>query len=89
MNLIVNAMTCNQFAEIKRFIHFVEIYEFMSSLNQYLKSKPKKWGFKICVQARTNGYVHCFELHQGDSKDKKSLFGPIGDTVLKLCQSIH
>ncbi|XP_060845357.1 piggyBac transposable element-derived protein 3-like [Rhopalosiphum padi] len=132
MNLIADAMTCNRFAEIKRFIHFVDNYEKpqvvtdkfwkirpvldilhnsfhsaistsqniaidemmvpfkgRSSLKQYLKSKPKKWGFKIWVQAGTNGYVHCFELYQGASKDKKSLFGPIGDTVLKLCHSIH
>jgi len=35
------------------------------SMKQYLKSKPKKWGFKIWVQAGTNGYVYCFELFQG------------------------
>lgn len=28
-----------------------------SFLKQYLKSKPKKWGFKIWVQASTSGYV--------------------------------
>jgi len=27
MNLIADAMTCNRFAEIKRFIHFVDNYE--------------------------------------------------------------
>jgi len=60
-----------------------------SYLKQYLKSKPKKWGFKIWVQASTNGYVHCFEMYQGASISKRSEFGPIGDTVINLCHAIH
>jgi len=43
-----------------------------SNLKQYLKSKPKKWGFKIWVQASTNGYVHCFEMYQGASNLKRT-----------------
>jgi hypothetical protein len=27
MNLIADAMTCNRFAEVKRFIHFADNYE--------------------------------------------------------------
>jgi len=75
--------------------HHIAIDEMMvpfkgrSSMKQYLKSKPKKWGFKIWVQAGTNGYVHCFELYQGALKNNKSLFGPIGETVLRLCHSIE
>lgn len=60
-----------------------------SFLKQYLKSKPKIWGFKIWVQASTNGYVHCFELYQGASNVRRSEFGSIGDTVLNLCHGIH
>lgn len=60
-----------------------------SYLKQYLKSKPKKWGFKIWVQASTNGYVYCFEMYQGASILKRSEFGPIGDTVINLCHAIH
>lgn len=60
-----------------------------SYIKQYLKSKPKKWGFKIWVQASTNGYVHCFEMYQGASILKRSEFGPIGDTVINLCHAIH
>lgn len=56
---------------------------------QYLKSKPKKWGFKIWVQASTSGYVHCFEMYQGASNSKRTEFGPIGDTVVNLCYIIH
>lgn len=60
-----------------------------SHLKQHLKSKPKKWGFKIWVQANTNGYINCFELYQGASSNKKSNFGPVGDSVLKLCHKLH
>lgn len=60
-----------------------------SHLKQYLKAKSKKWGFKIWVQANTNGYVNCFDIYQGSSNEACSLFGPIGDTVLKLCHQIH
>jgi hypothetical protein len=49
--------------------HHIAIYEIIdpfkgkSSMKQYLKSKPKKWEFKIWVQTGTNDYVHCFELY--------------------------
>jgi len=55
-----------------------------SYLKQYLKSKPKKWGSKIWVQASASGYVHCFEMYQGDSNLKRKEFGPINDTVVNL-----
>lgn len=60
-----------------------------SHLKQYLISKPKKWGFKVWVQANTTGYVNCFDLYQGSSNEARSTFGPIGDTVIKLCHDIH
>uniref|UniRef100_A0A2S2PY46 PiggyBac transposable element-derived protein 3 n=1 Tax=Sipha flava TaxID=143950 RepID=A0A2S2PY46_9HEMI len=60
-----------------------------SYLKQYLKSKPKKWGFKIWVQASTRGYVYCFKMYQGASNLKRTEFGAIGDTVVKLCHEIH
>lgn len=60
-----------------------------SSQKQYLKSKPKKWGFKIWVLANANGYVNCFELYQSSSKIAlRSDFGSIGDTVLRISHSI-
>lgn len=52
-----------------------------------MKAKPKKWGFKVWVQANRNGYVNCFDLYQGKSINEKFNFGPIGDTVLKLCHA--
>lgn len=61
-----------------------------SGLKQYMKAKPKKWGFKVWVQANSNSYVNCFDLYQGQNKNSvRTNFGPIGDTVLKLCHDIH
>ena len=56
-----------------------------SLLKQYLKGKPKKWGFKIWVRASVHGYVHCFELYEGAKTDTRSELGPVGDTVVRLC----
>jgi hypothetical protein len=52
-----------------------------SNLKQYIQSKPKKWGFKIWIQANSNGYVNCFEPYQASTQDR-SKYGPIGDFVL-------
>jgi len=61
-----------------------------SGLKQYMKAKPKKWGFKVWVQANRNGYVNCFDLYQGQCKSAvRSNFGPIGDTVLQLCHDLQ
>uniref|UniRef100_A0A2H8TXQ0 PiggyBac transposable element-derived protein 2 n=1 Tax=Melanaphis sacchari TaxID=742174 RepID=A0A2H8TXQ0_9HEMI len=60
-----------------------------SSQKQYLKSKPKKWGFKVWVMANSDGYVNCFELYQGASNTSIKLhYGPIGDTVIRLCHGL-
>lgn len=54
-----------------------------NSQKQYLKSKPKKWVFKVWVMANSDGYVNCFELYQDASNTSiKSNYGPIGDTVI-------
>lgn len=60
-----------------------------NSQKQYLKSKPKKWGFKVWVMANSDGYVYCFELYQDASNPSiKSNYGPIGDTVIRLCHNL-
>jgi len=35
-----------------------------SSVKQYIKSKPKPWGFKVWVLAGVSGYVYKFEMLQ-------------------------
>lgn len=61
-----------------------------SHLKQYVKNKPKKWGFKVWVRAGVSGYVHCFELYEGAKKSKtNSELGPIGDMVVRLCHGMN
>lgn len=62
-----------------------------SSLKMYMKQKPKKWGFKLWIRASSTGYISCFELYQGkiEGRPQRSKFGPIGDTVVRLCHDIH
>ncbi|KAL3225718.1 hypothetical protein MRX96_025643 [Rhipicephalus microplus] len=36
-----------------------------SSTEQYLPSKPKRWGFKVWVIAGVSGYICRFEVYQG------------------------
>lgn len=55
---------------------------------QYIRSKPKKWGFKMWVRASQKGYVQCFELY-GGKKHIKTNLSPISETVLRLCHDIH
>ena len=57
-------------------------------MKQYIKSKPKKWGFKVWVRASANGYVSKFKMYQSADKSTVSNLGVIGDTVMRLCQDI-
>ncbi|XP_046674785.1 piggyBac transposable element-derived protein 2-like [Homalodisca vitripennis] len=59
-----------------------------SRAKQYLKKKPKKWGFKSWVLAASNGYVCKFEMYQGKRQESTSDMGVISDTVLRLCSHI-
>lgn len=59
-----------------------------SQLKQYLKNKPKKWGFKFWIRASPGGYVHKFEGYQSSTVEK-SIYGPVGDSVIRLCQGLE
>lgn len=56
---------------------------------QYIKSKPKKWGFKVWVRASADGYVGTFEMYQSSNSKEKTELGVIGDTVSRLCKGIE
>lgn len=59
-----------------------------SSLKQYLRNKPKKWGFKLWIRASNSGYS-CFELYQGkvqSTPSQISKYGPIGDDSIQTGQ---
>lgn len=62
---------------------------------QYVKNKPKKWGFKIFVRAGVSGFIYDFIVYGGDdtfrynelSQDEESL-GLGAKVVIALCKSI-
>ena len=39
------------------------IFKGRSSMKQYMKKKPYKWGFKVFAQAGTSGIIYDFELY--------------------------
>ncbi|KAJ4445301.1 hypothetical protein ANN_07106 [Periplaneta americana] len=39
-----------------------------SSLKQYVKNKPHKWGIKVFAHAGTSGIVYDFEIYRGKER---------------------
>lgn len=66
------------------------------SRRQYIKSKPKKWGFKIFVRAGISGFVYDFIVYGGDGTftqhqnftQEEMTMGLGAKIVIGLCQSI-
>ncbi|XP_067939747.1 piggyBac transposable element-derived protein 3-like [Watersipora subatra] len=61
-----------------------------SSLKQYIRSKPKKWGYKVWVWSGVSGYVYDFEIYQGanGNRPEKEL-GLCADVVMRLCLGLE
>ncbi|CAH0714336.1 unnamed protein product, partial [Brenthis ino] len=66
------------------------------SRKQYVKNKPKKWGFKIFVRAGVSGIVYDFLIYGGDDTfrfnsftDEENGMGLGSKVVLALAKSIH
>lgn len=62
-----------------------------SSLRQYIKNKPHKWGFKIFVRAGISGIVYQFAVYTGADTLKKNQdhqLGFGGNVVMALCDGL-
>ena len=60
-----------------------------SSLKQYMRSKPVRWGFKFfCVCDAATGYFLEYELFTG-SQSLVEKYGLCTDVVLRLCRQAH
>lgn len=67
------------------------------SRRQYLRNKPKKWGFKFFVRCGVSGMVYDFIPYGGEntfinhdfSEQEQRYFGIGGKVVVALCKSIH
>ena len=56
-------------------------------MRQYMKNKPKKWGFKFWFRcgAKT-GYLYEFDIYLGKKGNTEFGFG--GSVILSLCQKL-
>ncbi|KAJ8877595.1 hypothetical protein PR048_022050 [Dryococelus australis] len=55
-----------------------------SRTKQYIRGKPKLWGFKVWVKAKYSEWIQCFEFYSGRDKNLHSALGTVGDDVLRL-----
>ena len=55
-----------------------------SSLKQYNKSKPNKWGFKVFTRAGVSGLIYDFEIYTGKHMKLSGDFGVSGNSVLRM-----
>lgn len=59
-----------------------------SSLKQFNKNKPHKWGIKLFAIVSANGFVHDFEVYIGKRTLSDSKLGISGDIVIKLASAV-
>jgi len=60
-----------------------------SSLKQYIRSKPKPWGYKVWVRSGVSGYVYDFEFYQGANGERPAAeLGLCADVVMRLCDGL-
>ena len=58
------------------------------SLKQYVKNKPKKWGFKVFSRNSNDGYMHDFFIYNGNVNVSDSCGFVGGDVVIRLCEHL-
>ncbi|XP_049780478.1 piggyBac transposable element-derived protein 2-like [Schistocerca cancellata] len=60
-----------------------------SSLKQYVKSKPHKWGIKVFACAGSSGIVYDFEIYRGKGTVHNDTgLGISGDIVIRLVEGL-
>lgn len=78
--------------EVEEFLSIDEIiipFKGRSTMKQYNKAKPHKWGIKVFALASKSGFVHDFEVYVGkNTVSSKSGLGLSGDIVIRLTDII-
>jgi hypothetical protein len=59
-----------------------------STLKQYIKSKPHKWGLKVFARAEFGDIVYEFEIYVGKGTTEETELGISWDIVIKLCEHL-
>ena len=53
-----------------------------SSLKNYMKNKPHKWGYKVFTREGVSGIVYDFEVYAGKNMNLEGNLGFSGNIVL-------
>lgn len=58
---------------------------------QYIRNKPKPWGYKVWARSGVSGYVYDFEVYQGARANRPEIssLGSCADVVLRLCDGLE
>ncbi|XP_064614532.1 piggyBac transposable element-derived protein 2-like [Liolophura sinensis] len=60
-----------------------------SGLKQYIRNKPRKWGFKLWARAGSDGILHDFDVYQGKrDTDNSNRVGMGGNVVLEMTRKL-
>ncbi|XP_071083709.1 piggyBac transposable element-derived protein 3-like [Haliotis cracherodii] len=61
-----------------------------SSVKQYMRNKPHKWGFKMWGRAGASGILYQFEVYQGAAVNvtERSPLGMTGEVVIRMTSTI-
>jgi len=69
---------------------FIIPFKGRSSLKQYIKNKPHKWGIKVFGRAGSSGIIYAFEIYIGKGTVIiESELGISGDIVLRLIEDLE
>ncbi|KAH9367078.1 hypothetical protein HPB48_021743 [Haemaphysalis longicornis] len=60
-----------------------------STLKQYLKSKPHKWGYKVFTRASSSEIIPDFVIYEGKGTTSEHGFGISGNVVIDLVQYLQ
>lgn len=90
---VIDAVLSNFAAiELEEHISVDEIiipFKGRSSLKQYIKNKPHKWGIKLFARAGISGIIYDFEVYIGKGTVKNaSTLGISGDIVMRLVDNV-
>lgn len=59
-----------------------------SKFKQYLKKKPKKWGFKVFTRSGVSGIMYDFEIYTGKKTNLPGDYGVSGNSVVRMLQNL-
>ncbi|KAK3789295.1 hypothetical protein RRG08_001685 [Elysia crispata] len=62
-----------------------------STLKQYIRNQPHKWGLKLWARAGSEGILHDFEVYHGSasSGSNRSELGMSGDVVMNMTNKLE